>query len=184
MAYINQNGVLINSEIVTCFDGAICHIDETVYVESINHFAQYSQVIAGENGYELLPELMTNLRNDANFVDCEKTVRILNKELSQLRDSNKRGLFLEAHKKRDEAMKKLSKTLHYSIGEKTMTTQLFFCEFKGYIATAFSIAQLDLDYSDLDCLFDLYEAYLNSNASIYHFVNSNFNAINARINLI
>ena len=123
MAYINQNGELINSEIVTCFDGAVCHIEDAVYVESINHFAQYDQVIAGQNGYELLPELMANLRSDANFVDCEKTVRILNKELSQLRDSNKRGLFLEAHKKRDEAMKKLSKSLHSSTSEKTMTTQ-------------------------------------------------------------
>ena len=65
-----------------------------------------------------------------------------------------------------------------------MHTQLFFCEFKGYLATVFNIAQLDLDYSDLDCLFDLYEAYLNSGASIFHFVNSNYNAINARINLI
>lgn len=65
-----------------------------------------------------------------------------------------------------------------------MTTQLFFCEFKGYIAIAFNIDQLDLDYSDLDCLFDLYEAYLDSGASVYHFVNSNSSNINARINLI
>ena len=65
-----------------------------------------------------------------------------------------------------------------------MATQLFFCEFKGYIAIVFNIDQIDLDYSDLDCLFYLYEAYLNSNASIYHFVNSNYNAINAKINLI
>lgn len=65
-----------------------------------------------------------------------------------------------------------------------MNTQLFFCEFKGYIATAFDIAQLGLDQSDLDCLFDIYEAYLDSNMSIYAFVNSNFNNINARINLI
>ena len=60
MAYINQNGELISSELVTCFDGAVCHIDDTVYVESINHFAQYEQVIAGENGYELLPRISTN----------------------------------------------------------------------------------------------------------------------------
>ena len=65
-----------------------------------------------------------------------------------------------------------------------MNTQLFFCEFKGYIATAFDIASLDLDHSDLDCLFDIYEAYLDSNTSAFHFVNSNFNIINARINLI
>ena len=65
-----------------------------------------------------------------------------------------------------------------------MHTQLFFCEFKGYIASAFDIASLDLDHSDLDSLFDIYEAYLDSGSSIYHFVNSNFNTINARINLI
>lgn len=65
-----------------------------------------------------------------------------------------------------------------------MNTQLFFCEFKGYIAVAFDIASLELDYSDLDCLFDIYESYLDSNLSIFHFVNSNFNTINARINLI
>ena len=65
-----------------------------------------------------------------------------------------------------------------------MNTQLFFCEFKGYIATAFDIAQLDLEHKDLDSLFDIYEAYLDSNSSIFHFVNSNFNNINARINLI
>ena len=65
-----------------------------------------------------------------------------------------------------------------------MNTQLFFCEFKGYIATAFDIAQLGLDQSDLDCLFDIYEAYLDSNMSIYAFVNNNFNNINARLNLI
>ena len=65
-----------------------------------------------------------------------------------------------------------------------MNTQLFFCEFKGYIATVFDIASLDLDHSDLDSLFDIYEAYLDSNTSVFHFVNSNFNLINARINLI
>ncbi len=65
-----------------------------------------------------------------------------------------------------------------------MDTQLFFCEFKGYIATAFDIAQLELDHSDLDCLFDIYEVYLDSNASVFHFVNSNHDAINARINAI
>ena len=69
-------------------------------------------------------------------------------------------------------------------GRTNMHTQLFFCEFKGYIATTFDIAQLDLDHSDLDCLFDIYEAYLDSNASVFHFVNSNFNTINARLNLI
>ena len=74
--------------------------------------------------------------------------------------------------------------LIYKIGSKKMNTQLFFCEFKGYIATAFDIAQLELDHSDLDCLFDIYEAYLDSNASVFHFVNSNFNIINARLNLI
>ena len=65
-----------------------------------------------------------------------------------------------------------------------MDTQLFFCEFKGYIATAFDIAQLGLDHNDLDCLFDIYESYLDSNMSAFHFVNSNHDAINARINLI
>ena len=65
-----------------------------------------------------------------------------------------------------------------------MNTQLFFCEFKGYVATAFDIASLNLDCNDLDCLFDIYEAYLDSNTSVFHFVNSNFNTINARINLI
>lgn len=65
-----------------------------------------------------------------------------------------------------------------------MNTQLFFCEFKNYLAIAFDIAQLELTANDLDCLFDIYEAYLDSNTSIYHFVNSNFNNINARINLI
>ncbi len=65
-----------------------------------------------------------------------------------------------------------------------MDTQLFFCEFKGYIATAFNIASLDLDHSDLDCLFDIYETYLDSNNNVFHFVNSNFNIINARLNLI
>ena len=65
-----------------------------------------------------------------------------------------------------------------------MHTQLFFCEFKGYIATAFDIAQLGLDHNDLDSLFDIYEAYLDSDTSVFHFVNSNFNLINARINLI
>ena len=65
-----------------------------------------------------------------------------------------------------------------------MNAQLFFCEFKGYIASAFDITSLDLDHSDLDCLFDIYEAYLDSDTSVFHFVNSNFNLINARINLI
>ena len=69
--------------------------------------------------------------------------------------------------------------LIYKIGKIKMQTQLFFCEFKGYIATAFDIASLDLD-----SLFDIYEAYLDSNMSVFHFVNSNFNLINARINLI
>ena len=65
-----------------------------------------------------------------------------------------------------------------------MDTQLFFCEFKGYIATAFNTANLGLDHNDLDCLFDIYEAYLDSNASVFHFVNSNHDIINARINSI
>ena len=65
-----------------------------------------------------------------------------------------------------------------------MNTQLFFCEFKGYIATAFDIAQRELDHNDLDCLFDIYEAHLDSNMSAFHFVNSNYNTINARLNLI
>ena len=58
-----------------------------------------------------------------------------------------------------------------------MNTQLFFCEFKSYIALTFEI-----DQNNLDCLFDIYESYLDSNSSIFHFVNSNFNAINARVN--
>ena len=74
--------------------------------------------------------------------------------------------------------------LIYKIGSIKMYTQLFFCEFKGYIATAFDIAQLELDHGDLDCLFDIYEAYLESNTSVFHFVNINFNLINARLNLI
>ena len=65
-----------------------------------------------------------------------------------------------------------------------MNIQLFFCEFKEYIAMFFDIDMRGLDHSDLDCLFDIYEAYLDSNASVFHFVNSNFNTINARINLI
>ena len=65
-----------------------------------------------------------------------------------------------------------------------MNTQLFFCEFKSYIALAFDIASIDLDHSDLDCLFDIYETYLDSNASIFHFVNINFNDINARLKSI
>ena len=74
--------------------------------------------------------------------------------------------------------------LIYKIGKMKMNTQLFFCEFKGYIATAFDISKLDLDHNDLDCLVDIYEAYLDSNTSVFHFVNSNHDAINARINLI
>ena len=111
MAYINQNGEMINSDMVTCFDGTVCHIDDTVYVESINHFAQYDQVIAGENSYELLPELMTILRNAVVFVACEKTVKSLNEKLAQFYELNVRGLFLETHKQRDEAMKKLAQTV-------------------------------------------------------------------------
>jgi len=65
-----------------------------------------------------------------------------------------------------------------------MKTQLFFCEFKGYIALVFDIKQLDLDHNDLDCLFDMYEAYLDSNTSMFNFVNSNFNIISSRLNLI
>ena len=60
-----------------------------------------------------------------------------------------------------------------------MKTQLFFCEFKNYIALAFEI-----DQSKLDNLFDIYELYLDSNSSIFHFVNSNFNAISERVNSI
>ena len=65
-----------------------------------------------------------------------------------------------------------------------MNTQLFFCEFKNYLAVIFDITSLDLDHSDLDGLFDIYEAYLDGNMSVFHFVNSNFNTINARLNLI
>ena len=111
MAYINQNGEMINSDMVTCFDGTVCHIDDTVYVESINHFAQYDQVIAGENSYELLPELMTILRNAVVFVACEKTVKSLNEKLVQFYELNVQGLFSESHKQRDEAMKKLAQTV-------------------------------------------------------------------------
>lgn len=74
--------------------------------------------------------------------------------------------------------------LIYKIGNMKMNTQLFFCEFKGYIATAFDITKLGLEHTDLDCLFDIYEAYLDSNLSVFSFVNSNFNHINARLNLI
>ena len=111
MAYINQNGEMINSDMVTCFDGTVCHIDDAVYVESINHFAQYEQVIAGENGYELLPELTAILRNDTVFVACEKTVKSLNEKLVQFYELNVQGLFSESHKQRDEAMKKLAQTV-------------------------------------------------------------------------
>ena len=65
-----------------------------------------------------------------------------------------------------------------------METQLFFCEFKSYIALAFDIVQLEIDHNDLDCLFDIYDAYLDSNMSVFHFVNSNHDAINACLNLI
>ena len=112
MAYINQNGELIESEMVICFDGEICHIDDAVYVESINHFAQYNQVIAGENGYELMPELAVILRNDQLFIDCEKVVKSFNAELIRLYDLNAHGLFSEVHNQRDEAMKKLA----YAVG--------------------------------------------------------------------
>lgn len=74
--------------------------------------------------------------------------------------------------------------LIYKIGNINMATQLFFCEFKNYLALIFDIAQLELTANDLDCLFDIYETYLDSNTSVFHFVNSNFNAINTRINLI
>ena len=111
MAYINQNGELVNSEMVTCFDGAVCHIDDAVYVESINHFAQYEQVIAGENDYELLPELLEALRNDAIFVECEKDIKSLNKKLTHLRGLNEQDLFAEAYKQRNESMKKLATTV-------------------------------------------------------------------------
>ena len=60
-----------------------------------------------------------------------------------------------------------------------METQLFFCEFKSYIALVF-----ETDQSKLDYLFDLYESYLDSNSSIFHFVKSNFNDINARVKSI
>ena len=111
MAYINQNGELVNSEMVTCFDGAVCHIDDAVYVESINHFAQYEQVIAGENDYELLPELLEVLRNDAIFVECEKDIKSLNKKLTHLRGLNEQDLFAEAYNQRNESMKKLATTV-------------------------------------------------------------------------
>lgn len=74
--------------------------------------------------------------------------------------------------------------LIYKIGSKKMNTQLFFCEFKSYIALAFDIVQLDLDSSDLDCLFDLYESYLDSDLSIFYFVNINYSNINIRTNSI
>lgn len=112
MAYINQNGELINSEMVTCFDGAVCNIDDAIYVESINHFAQYEQVIAGENGYELLPELMAALRNDTVFAQCEKAIKSLNEKLVQFCELNAHDLFAETHKQRDEAMKKLAEAVY------------------------------------------------------------------------
>ena len=129
MAYINQNGELINSDMVTCFDGAACHIDDAVYVESINHFAQYEQVIAGENGYELLPELMATLRNDANFISCEKAVESLNEKLVQFRDSNLHDLFSETHKERDEAMKKLAQVVEIVIQKGHKTEKLAIIDF-------------------------------------------------------
>lgn len=65
-----------------------------------------------------------------------------------------------------------------------MHTQLFFCEFKGYIAIAFDIASTNLDHSDLDCLFGIYESYLDSDTSVFHFVNSNYDAINSKLKSI
>ena len=74
--------------------------------------------------------------------------------------------------------------LIYKTRDFKMSAQLFFCEFKNYLSLVFDISQLDLEQNDLDCLFDVYEAYLDSQSSIYHFVISNYNMINARINLI
>lgn len=119
---------MINSDMVTCFDGTVCHIDDTVYVESINHFAQYDQVIAGENGYELLPELMTILRNAVVFVACEKTVKSLNEKLVQFNGLGVRCLFLETRNQRDNAMKKLAQSASIVVQNRIKTlcsTSLF-----------------------------------------------------------
>lgn len=57
-----------------------------------------------------------------------------------------------------------------------MATQLFFCEFKNFIALSF-----DVKGDNLDSLFDIYETYLDSNESIFFFVNSNYATIKTRI---
>lgn len=57
-----------------------------------------------------------------------------------------------------------------------MATQLFFCEFKNFIALSF-----DVKGNNLDSLFDIYETYLDSNKSIFFFVNSNYATIKTRL---
>ena len=51
--YFNHEGQLVQSDDVLCFDGLLRNIDDVVYVDTIQHFASYDHVIAGEHGYEL-----------------------------------------------------------------------------------------------------------------------------------
>ena len=51
--YINHEGQQVQSNEVLCFDGLLRDIDDVVFVESIQHFASYDHVIAGEHNYEL-----------------------------------------------------------------------------------------------------------------------------------
>ena len=60
-----------------------------------------------------------------------------------------------------------------------MATQLFFCEFKSFIALSF-----DVKDKNLDSLFDIYETYLDSSKSIFCFVNSNYATIKTRLELL
>lgn len=51
--YIDHIGQLVQSDDVLCFDGLLRSIDDVVFVDTIQHFASYDHVIAGERGYEL-----------------------------------------------------------------------------------------------------------------------------------
>ena len=52
-SYYDHEAQLITSDQVLCFDGILRDIDDVIFVESIQHFASYDHVIAGENGFEL-----------------------------------------------------------------------------------------------------------------------------------
>ena len=51
--YFDQNGQKIESEYVVTYNGKTELLDDCVWVESIGHFALFSEVVAGENGFEL-----------------------------------------------------------------------------------------------------------------------------------